>query len=454
MFAGHSGTENFRNAVSRAALLTVGHHFVNLAIRMSGNLILTRVLMPEAFGLMLVATAIWMGLVLLSDCGFRQVLVRSPNATQPDFLNTVWTLQLIQGAVITALLLLIAAGVAWARDLGLFPAASTLAMPELPWILAGLSLAALLSGAQSTKLDLACRQMRLGPVYCIEVGSQFLALPVMVGLALWTHSVHSLVAGACFAAGCKALCSHILLTGPNNQLRWSREAAHEIFGFGRWVIVTSCLGFVISNGDRLVLAWLLTLPQMGNYAIAALLIGVAHDVVGKLVTRVVYPALGGAVTQGYGIRGAYLKARRSIDIICVVAAGLVATCGDLVVGLLYDDRYVDAGDYLRVLALSLLGVRYRVLSQVYLVIGRPRLMVYEKLLHAFGLGAGIFVGFRLYGAAGAISGVALSYLLAQLWNVFCGQPKLGLLSVRTELLSVAWFGAALAMGLAVRAVVR
>lgn len=440
----------FRKAVSRAAVLTLGNHLASQALRLAGNLVLTRVMVPEAFGLMLVATAVWVGLVLLSDFGFRQVLVRSPRASEPDFVNTVWTLQLLQGAIVAALLLAVAAGLSAARGAGLFPAGSILARPELPCMVAGLSIAAVLAGAQSTKLDLACRELRLGRVSCIEIASQAVALGVMVGFALWTRSVYSLVLGACCSAACKTLCSHAVLAGPANRLRYCPQAAREIFGFGRWIIASSCIAFAIGHGDRLVLAWLLGVREMGYYAIAALLVAVTHDLVGKMLGRVVYPALRRAADDRGDLRGAYLRARSTVDFVCAVAAGLLAGCGDLVVRLLYDERYADAGGYLRVLGVSLLGIRYRVLGQVFLVIGRPQLMLYEQVLHVSALGAGIFLGFRLYGVAGAVQGVALSYLVAQAWNVFCAQPRLGLVSLRTEVVSLAVFGAALAAGLGVR----
>lgn len=441
----------FGRTVLRAGVVTLGAHVLGQVVRFCGNLILTRLLVPEAFGLMLVANVVWFALTLLTDFGFRQVVIRSPNAGDPEFLNTVWTLQLAQGGFIASLLLAAAGVLHAAGPLRLIPGGSTFANPDLPWVLGWLSVVALLAATESTKLQLANRQLQVLRLAAIELGSQLVALVVMLTWARSAGGVSALIAGACVAAACRTLASHLVLQGPRNRLCYNAERAGEIMAFGAPIVLTSTLGGLVGNGDKLVLGWMLPAHAMGAYAIAVLLVAAFHDAANKLLGQVAFPAISGAVARDpRALRASYLRLRSTIDACCLSVAGLLAGCGDRLVALLYDARYAEAGTYLGILALSLVGIRYRLLSQVYLVIGRPRLMLYEQLTQLATLVAGIFLGFRLNGAVGAVWGVALSYVFAQVWNVFYLQRRLGLFSLQLELRGVAILAVAAAAGTVIR----
>ncbi|HBB84471.1 MAG TPA: polysaccharide biosynthesis protein, partial [Sulfitobacter sp.] len=67
------------------------------AIRLASNLILTRLLFPEAFGLMALIQVVIVGLTLFSDVGIGPSIAQSKRGDDRDFLNTAWTIQAIRG---------------------------------------------------------------------------------------------------------------------------------------------------------------------------------------------------------------------------------------------------------------------------------------------------------------------------------------------------------------------
>ncbi|MFM6205833.1 oligosaccharide flippase family protein, partial [Planktothrix sp.] len=66
-------------------------------LRFGGNLILTRLLVPELFGLMALVNTFITGLNLFSDVGIRPSIIRSQRGDDPEFLNTAWTIQVFRG---------------------------------------------------------------------------------------------------------------------------------------------------------------------------------------------------------------------------------------------------------------------------------------------------------------------------------------------------------------------
>jgi O-antigen/teichoic acid export membrane protein len=441
----------FGRTVLRAGMVTLGAHVLSQLVRLCGNLILTRLLVPEAFGVMLVASVTMFGLTLLTDFGLRAMVIRSPHPDRPGFLNTVWTLQVLQGLVVASLLLVAGGLLAAASGTGMISSGSTLARPELPWVIAWMSVTALLAASESTKISVATRNLQLARIAAIDLGAQLVALAVMVTWARTTGGIGALVAGACVASACRTLATHLALEGHPNRFHYDPAIAREVFAFGAPILLTSCIGFAVAHGDKLLLGWLLPANAMGSYAVGFLLVAAFHDAAVRLMGQVALPAISSAVARDPGaLRASYLRLRTKVDTFCLVVAGLLASCGDLVIALLYDERYSDAGTYLRILGVSLIGIRYRILGQVYFVIGRTRLLLYEQISHLAVLIPGIFIGLRIHGAIGAVWGVALSYLFAQLLNVFYLQRKLGLFSAELEWRGLAIFAAVAGAGMAAR----
>src|SRR5580693_6285452 len=72
-------------------------------IRLGSNLILWRLLYPDAFGLMAIVNSFIVGLAMFSDIGIGQNVVRHERGDEPDFLNTIWTIQVLRGLALMVL---------------------------------------------------------------------------------------------------------------------------------------------------------------------------------------------------------------------------------------------------------------------------------------------------------------------------------------------------------------
>ena len=86
----------------------MGSLVVTKGLQLGANLVLTRILFPEAFGLMALVGVFIAGIQLISDIGIRPSLIRSSRGEDPEFQATAWTLQVVRGVWVTALALLLA----------------------------------------------------------------------------------------------------------------------------------------------------------------------------------------------------------------------------------------------------------------------------------------------------------------------------------------------------------
>lgn len=392
----------------RAGGWTVAGFALSQAIRFGANLVMTRLLVPEMFGVMAIAMMVMYGLALFSDVGLRQSVVQSRRGREAAFLDTAWTLQVARGFLIGAAALLVSIGFFVANPF--VAPGSVYADPSLPYVIAILSVSAIIGGFESTRLLEASRTLSLARATQIELASQVCGLACMIGWALVERSIWALVAGALAAAAARTLLSHAWLPGGANRWRWESAAAREIIAVGRWIFAASVLGFLVNSADRLILGALLNSTVLGVYAIAFLLFSAVEQVLAKIVGDVSFPALSElARERPAALRSAYYRFHLAVGLPTCFAAGLLVACAEPLVALLYDARYAEAGWMLRILAVALVTLPFRVATQCFLVLGEPQQMTKICAIRLVALCAAVPLGWHFFGLAGALWAIVLSY---------------------------------------------
>ena len=56
-------------------------------------------------------------------------------------------------------------------------------------------------------------------------------------------------------------------SGSPQPLPWERGAAHELVHFGKWIFLSTVCGFLVAQGDKLILGKYLSLDALGIYNI-------------------------------------------------------------------------------------------------------------------------------------------------------------------------------------------
>jgi O-antigen/teichoic acid export membrane protein len=84
----------------RGGALTAGAYAAAQAARLAANLILARLLFPEAFGVMALVTVFLVGLAMFSDVGIGPAISQSERGDDPAFLNTAWTINVVRGGLL------------------------------------------------------------------------------------------------------------------------------------------------------------------------------------------------------------------------------------------------------------------------------------------------------------------------------------------------------------------
>jgi len=414
---------SLRDRAMRGAIWTLVGYGASQVLRLGGNLIFTRLLAPEVFGLMALVQTFLIGLTMFSDLGVLPSIIQSKRGDDPAFLNTAWTIQIIRGIALWLVACLIAA-----------PVAHLYREPLLVQLLPVTALSSLIGGLTSTKLDKANRQLAVQQLTLLNLGTSVIQMGFMLVGAWFYRSVWVLVLGGIVGSLVKMVASHWLIQGENNTLGWDRAAAQEIGSFGRWIFLSTVVAFFGLQSDRLVLGWLLDVRFLGIYTIALSLSSVMEQIVEQINNRVLFPSYAELVRERpKALYGTLRKARLVLIGISLGCALFLVGFGRPLINFLYDDRYLEAGWILRVLAIGFVG---RVLCITYgdvlLARGESFSMMTLTIIFTGVQLAMMPLGYHLGGYQGVIVGIAvtdwITYLAYAAWfsRLSLWQPELDL----------------------------
>ena len=431
----HAGAlEGLKLRVLRASGWSVLGQIGSQAVRFAGSLIMTRLLVPELFGVMSLAMMFVVALGMFSDLGLGQIVVRHRSGDDKAMLNTVWTTQVLRGLLIALAGALIALALLVLRNMGVLPHGSAYAHPDLPTALFVNSLASIVGGFESTKTLTAMRSLSLRNIAIMEFSSQIVGLGATVVWALVSPTIFAVTGGAVASVLTRTALSHTLFDGVNNRFHWSKEHFREIIGFGRWVFLSSILGFLISNGDRMLLGAFLDARRFGIYSVAALIVGAVFDLCGRLITSVVYPALNETYRKEPSkLKATYYRLRTPVEAVCCIAAGIMIVAGPQMIEFLYDNRYAEAGVAIQIMSIPMIFVGLNSSENIYMVLGKPWLLTILNGVRLVALYATVPYLAYHYGLIGGAVGVVASHV-AKVPAIYYMKIKYGYLSLKRELL--------------------
>ncbi|WP_417626644.1 oligosaccharide flippase family protein [Pararhodobacter aggregans] len=351
------------NRIMRSSMFTIMGFGLQQAIRFGSNLVLARLLFPEAFGTMALVTVLLVGLTMLSDLGIQPAIQSSKRGDDPAFLNTAWTLNMIRAGILFAAACALAWPVAWFYEEPILSQLIPVAALSLP-----------LLALEPTRAETASRHMLLGRLTLLEVTAQIISITAMLILAWVTQSIWALVIGNLVAAAARAGLAWVMLPGIVNRIQLDRDCAHELIHYGRWIFFSTVAGFLVLQSDKLILGGFLSMEQLGLYNIGFFLAGFPLMLGQLLVQRLMIPIYRSSPPSES--RENFLHLRRirfMLSGLLIAGVAPLALGGVYIVDLLYDSRYAASGAVTVMVSMALLpqmlGLTY---DQVTLASGDSR----------------------------------------------------------------------------------
>jgi O-antigen/teichoic acid export membrane protein len=333
-------TDTAQRAV-RASMWALVSFGAGTIIRLASNLVLTRLLFEEVFGMMAIITTFLVGLSLMSDIGINRAIVQSPRGEEPIYQDTAWSLQIIRGVLMWLVAFAISRPVAAAYD-----------APLLASLLPVAAFTTVIQGFQSPNLPLLNRKLAQKQIVAIELTTQLVGTVTTIIGAYYLRSVWALVIGHIISTAVHTVLTHVAIPGHRSRFRIDKTDARDMFVFGRWLFIGTAMSFLGTQSDRLILGKIASLEMLGVYSIA---FGLAHlpgSALSHLVWNVLFPTMSRAFEGNEDPTPPFRRGREPVLLIGGVLTAVLISAGPFLIDGMYDDRYADAAWMIRIVAVS------------------------------------------------------------------------------------------------------
>lgn len=345
--------------VAAGAAWMVGLRLATRILGVASMLVLARLLTPEDFGLVALATTLAALLDIASDFNFDLAIIRDRKAGRPEY-DTAWTLTLAKGALLALLLLALAR-----------PTAAFFGDPRLEPVLGWLALAAFLQGLGNIGTVDFRRDLEIAREFRFHLYGRLAQFVAGIGLALLWRDWRALVA-AILARRVVLLVASYGMSAYRPRLSLARLRA--LIDFSKWVLANNALSFVRERADALIVGKLAGPAPLGLYAIAQEIADLPTSELAQPIARAAYPGYARIARDRTRLADAYLETLGLVLVICLPTSLGIALLAEPLVGLLLGPAWLGSVPLVEALVLyGLMRAGSTITGPVYLALGRVRI---------------------------------------------------------------------------------
>ena len=402
---------------------------IQALIRLGSSLVLTRVLLPEAYGTISILVSILFVIGNIVDTNVTLFIVRDKNAEQPRYLNTAWTIRLIRSVLSAAALYVCAPLIA----------TKIYDLPNLTLPLRVFSLWFLIDGFETMAFALATRRKQVRLQMYSELAASVLSTTFSIVYCYHYHTFWGIAFAMLLNRLIMTVLSHQFYRQLRPRFRIDLAAAREILVFSKFTVPSSLLALGQGQFDKVVFLRLFDLRLLGIYGLAGNIGGSVETLISKISQAVLYPRCAhnfrenpDTATKRYYTENTKLFA----GILAMPAA--VFGAAHLIITVLYDSRYNEAGSVLQALAIRGLLLSFASPAEDLLIsAGEFHVILVGNVLRTAWIILGSLVGYYFLGFLGFVYGISLSGLppLVYYWWL---QNSKGMQIIKYELYKVAF----------------
>ncbi len=399
------------------------------------TVVLARLLAPGDFGLFGIAMLALSSLESFSRTGFDQALVQSKEETE-SYLNTAWTVQVTRGSLLGGIL------VGGAPLVGAF-----FGEPRATLIVRVLGAAELLKSLRNIGVIYFRKELEFHKQFLYQFAGTFSDIAVALPFAFVFRSVWALILGLLARNLVKTILSY-RIHGYRPRFEFDRDKAIELVNFGRWVLGSSVVVFLATQGDDIFLARVLGTTALGIYQLAYRVSNTPATEITHVIGQVTFPAYSKLQDDLNGLTKAFSRTLNA-----VISLTLPMTVGIFVLGpdfvrIFLGEKWVPMILPLKILVFA--GFVRAVAATggpLFRAVGEPKIDFKMNLVRVALIAATIYPLTIYWGIAGASISVLLgiSGTLPIWWSRSSGATRLSAKSV-LKAVTPAFLGSALMGG--------
>jgi len=394
--------ESLSKKVVRGGIWVFALRITNRGLGFIRTIILARLLAPEDFGLLGIAMLAISTLETFSQTGFQAALIQKKDNVE-SYLDTAWTVSAMRGIVLFLVLFLSAPIVAKFFN-----------SPQATLVIKVIAVSTLLSGFRNIGILFFQRELEFNKQFIYELSATLVDLTVAITLAFMLRNVWALVWGGLAANFVRLFMSYILHP-YRPHARFDKGEFKELFGFGKWVLGSSILIFLITQGDDIFVGKMLGVTALGFYQMAYLISNLPATEITHVISQVTFPAYSKLQEDLPKLREAYLDVLQLTAFISIPLAGGIFILAPDFTQTFLGDKWMPMVPAIQMLVLAgLVRSIAATTGPIFHGIGKPRIDTIWQVIRLIVLIALIYPFTMRWGILGASISVLFSILVSTL----------------------------------------
>jgi len=354
--------ESLKAKVFRGATWMGLGSFSEQFARFARNMILTRLLAPEAFGTMAIVLSASSVVQTILDVGVKEALIQNPRGSEREYVGAAWWMAFGRAAMFWAVLCVVAPWIA-----GFY--GNHLLSPLLRICAIGV----LFEGAISSRAYVAIKNMKFRNWAIINHGGAIAGVIVTLALSFLLRSVWALAIGYCAESVGRFTLSYVVCPYlPPRRLPLA--AIRDLLKFSKRAFGLSMLNLIFARTDVFVLAKMFPPATLGLYTMAIYLVQTPTTFVMNLLGQTLLPTFSRIQEDKARTNRVLIQVTSALAIVGMPALVFVAFCGHSLLGVLYGPRYATAlGPLIAASFVALLNAMNGQVTIVFYAKGMPQL---------------------------------------------------------------------------------
>ncbi|MGP4070376.1 lipopolysaccharide biosynthesis protein [Halobacillus sp. B29] len=338
------------------------------------NIILARILTPEAFGIIATITMITSFVEMFTDSGFQKYLVHKEFKTEEEKKKSAnvsfWT-NMGLSLLIWALIVIFSAEIA--RAVG---------NPGLGFVIAIACVQLPLTSFSSTQLALYRRDFDFRTLFGIRIFAILIPFVITIPLALLGYGYWSLVIGTISMHVSNAF----LLTFKSKwkpKFSYDINTLKEMMSFSLWSLIEAFSIWLTAWVDAFVIGYYLNEYYLGIYKTSTIMVNSLLALITATIAPILFSTLSRLQNNENEFKSMFFKFQKYIAMLVLPIGVGVFIYRDLAADLLLGSQWEDAGGVIGLWALSssIMIVFGHFCSEVYRSKGMPKLSFNAQVLH-------------------------------------------------------------------------
>ena len=381
--------------VHGGVILTTGS-LVENASRFIRNIILARLLAPEAFGLIATALAAVAVMEAFSEVGLRQSVIQHKDGDKREFLNIIWWLSSLRGLIF--------------YGIGYFTAPLICDFynnPELLLILRTVFLVILFKGLISPRVHALEKNFQFPRWVIIMQGSGFLGVLIAIVSAFFLYNVWALILG--YIAEALILCVLSFMLCPfKPQFKVDSAYLPDILRFARRMFGIPILTMLFIRTDIFVIGKVLTLGHLGMYSLARNLADLPNAFLSRIIHPLVLPALSSIQDDKDKLKDTLLIMTRVTATFGVPLIAFFAVFSRPILSLVYGSQYSAVAIPFGILCIyAIIFLSSTFIMNLYIATGKPHIHRTSAIVRTFLFLLIIYPATKGFGLTGASSALLI-----------------------------------------------